>query len=205
MKYNYSIKINGLNLEKGYKEILSDFNLSVKPGQAVKVIGPNGSGKTSLLRTIARLNRIHDGEILVASANRTQPLSPRMVNFIGHSPAISLDLSVFQNLIFYTKITEGKAKYLSLEESLKIFKIRSVSQLSKNLSAGQKQRVSLCKLLLFEAPVWILDEPFNSLDSDAQETLEEQIENHQNNGGVVFLTSHQSFKEEEKFRKVQLN
>lgn len=204
MKYNHNLEIQGLNLQRGFKLILSNYNLSVNAGQAIKVSGPNGCGKTSLLRTIARLNKMHEGKLLVTSGTNTKPLSPNLVNFIGHSPSIASDLSVKQYLKFYSKITEGKAKYYSIEDTLSIFKIRSPLQLNKNLSAGQKQRLSLCKLLLFEAPIWILDEPFNSLDVESQKILEIQIEIHLKNGGIVILTSHQSFNKEYKFKKICL-
>ena len=204
MKYNHALKIKGLNLQKGLKLILRDYHLTVRAGQAIKVSGPNGCGKTSLLRTIARLNRIHEGELLVTSSIETRPLSANLVNFIGHSPSIAWDLTIKQYLTFYSKITEGKVKYHSIEESLDIFKIRTPLQLSRNLSAGQKQRLSLCKLLLFEAPIWVLDEPFNSLDVESQEILEKQIESHLENNGIVFLTCHQTFNLEEKFKKIYL-
>ena len=189
MKYNHTLEIKGLKLQRGLKLILSNYNLTVNAGQAIKVSGPNGCGKTSLLRTIARLNRMNEGKLLVTSNAETKPLSQDLVNFIGHSPSIASDLSIEQYLKFYSKITDGKVKYHSIEDSLSIFKIQTPLQLNKNLSAGQKQRLSLCKLLLFEAPIWILDEPFNSLDVESQKILEMQIEAHLKNGGIVILTS----------------
>ncbi len=204
MKYNHTLEIKGLKLQRGLKLILSNYNLTVNAGQAIKVSGPNGCGKTSLLRTIARLNRMNEGKLLVTSNAETKPLSQNLVNFIGHSPSIASDLSIEQYLKFYSEITDGKVKYHSIEDSLSIFKIQTPLQLNKNLSAGQKQRLSLCKLLLFEAPIWILDEPFNSLDVESQKILEIQIEAHLKNGGIVILTSHQSFNKEEKFKKICL-
>lgn len=204
MKYNHTLEIKGLKLQRGLKLILSNYNLTVNAGQAIKVSGPNGCGKTSLLRTIARLNRMNEGKLLVTSNAETKPLSQNLVNFIGHSPSIASDLSIEQYLKFYSEITDGKVKYHSIEDSLSIFKIQTPLQLNKNLSAGQKQRLSLCKLLLFEAPIWILDEPFNSLDVESQKILEIQIEAHLKNGGIVILTSHQSFNKEEIFKKICL-
>lgn len=204
MKYDHKLEIKGLNLQRGFKLILSNYNLTVNAGQAIKISGPNGCGKTSLLRTIARLNRMHEGKLLVTFRSETKPLSPNLVNFIGHDPSIAWDLSIEQYLKFYSKITEGKAKYHSIEDSLSIFNIRTPVQLNKNLSAGQKQRLSLCKLLLFEAPIWILDEPFNSLDMKSQKILEMQMNIHLKNGGIVILTSHQSFNQEDKFKEICL-
>ena len=94
----------------------------------------------------------------MTSSIETRPLSANLVNFIGHSPSIAWDLTIKQYLTFYSKITEGKVKYHSIEETLDIFKIRTPLQLSKTYQRA-KNRDYRFVILLFEAPIWVLDEP----------------------------------------------
>ena len=116
-----------------------------------------------------------------------------MLNFVSENCGLANELTTFENLSFLQAFSK-KTKHNTVEDALQKMNLSQTSNSYLSvLSAGQRQRVSLTQLLLFECPLWLLDEPFNSLDADTCKTVEGLIDAHVIKGGIAIVASHQSF------------
>ena len=189
-----SLRANALTCVRGERTLFTGLDLEVSAGQWLHVRGENGIGKTSLLRLLSGLTKPAAGEIFwneqLISADPSE--YHRNLLFLGHRDSLKEDLTALENLSIATAL-DGVA--ISEEEillALHRFGLRGREDLPVNcLSAGQKRRVLLARLLLRQAKLWILDEPFNALDVRAVEMLSELILEHIASGGMAIMTSHQ--------------
>ncbi|MES2586091.1 MAG: cytochrome c biogenesis heme-transporting ATPase CcmA [Pseudomonadota bacterium] len=179
---------------RGDRELFSELNFQVFAGQCLHIRGENGVGKTSLLRLLTGLASPESGEVLwnghpikkEASEYRSKLL------FLGHRDALKEDLSAIENLRMYAAIDGIVLAEPDAFSSLWRFGLKGREDLPVNcLSAGQKKRVLMARMLTRRAQVWILDEPFNALDAQAVRELQGLIAEHLEGNGVVVLTSHQ--------------
>ena len=171
-----------VSIERGERRLLQDVDLSVASGQVWQVLGANGVGKSSLLRALAGLARFGvEGSIF-----RFEPLL-----YLAHAPAIKGALSPLENLRCHPAcdITSTPAQIAIALDAVQLsgFEDQPVG----SLSAGQQRRVALARLLLTDARLWLLDEPFTALDGGGCDWLEECIRGHVSTGGAVVFTSHQ--------------
>ena len=188
------LRANALTCVRGERTLFKGLDLQVSAGEWLHLRGENGIGKTSLLRLLAGLTKPAVGEIFwndqSISADATE--YHRNLLFLGHRDSLKEDLTALENLSIATAL-DGVA--ISEEEillALHRFGLRGREDLPVNcLSAGQKRRVLLARLLLRQAKLWILDEPFNALDVRAVEMLSELILEHITSGGMAIMTSHQ--------------
>ena len=189
------LEVLDLAIERGYQRLVEKFNLTASKGNIVHITGQNGSGKSSILRTIAGLAPIYEGSIKWGGDPvNSAPSYTNDVNFIGHLTGLSPELTGGENLAYYLKLSSLKKRVMDITQALSMLNARDlVSKLVKHLSAGEKQKLVLARLLLFDCPLWILDEPFNSLDDETRKMLETIINQHAKNGGIILMTSHQSF------------
>lgn len=178
---------------RGYRELFTDLNLQLASGQVLRVAGENGSGKTSLLRIISGLAEAADGHIhwrgeAIRSADSSY-FSDML--YLGHKPGIKLELTPLENLRVAGALAgyNDDAKILQALEDIGLYGFEEV--LCAYLSAGQKRRVALAQLLLDPAKLWILDEPYTSLDVAAVVMLEAIFKQHVAQGGSLIITSHQ--------------
>lgn len=182
----------GLTLWRGTACLFEELSFVVSPGSALLIEGPNGAGKTSLLRVIAGLTMPESGEVTWRGHRcRQQVEAGRLrVAFSGHGLALKLELSTRQNLSFFA----GLAGQLDrLEETLDLMGIGGCADLEvRLLSAGQKRRAALARILLSDADLWLLDEPQTNLDRAGRLALEEAIRAHLGRGGTVVVAAHQS-------------
>lgn len=170
--------VTDLMVARGGRTVLTGVNLHVRAGTALILRGPNGIGKTTLLRTIAGLQP--------AQAGRVAP-TPDRITYAAHADAVKAALSVRENLQFWSKVYGSRR----LEQCLQEMKLDPLADRpAQSLSAGQKRRVSLARLLLSERPVWVLDEPTVSLDADIVALFAGILGRHLSSGGVAILTSH---------------
>ena len=196
--------LSGLMLEardltcvRGDRRLFSGVGFSMTAGDCLHVRGENGVGKTSLLRLLTGLSKPESGEVLWNSKSITQESSAfhRELLFLGHRDALKDELSALENLQMYAALDDIK---LSLEDALAAlarFGLRGRENLPIHcLSAGQKRRVLMARMLTRNARLWILDEPFNALDVHAIDQLEVLITEHLAKGGMLVLTSHQAVK-----------
>jgi len=158
------------------------------------VRGENGVGKTSLLRILTGLSKPESGDVLWngLSISREPSQYHRDLLFLGHRDALKEDLTALENLQLYAALDD-----ISLSDDVALaalwrFGLRGREHLPVNcLSAGQKRRVLMARMLTRQARLWILDEPFNALDIHAVQALQDLIAEHIEQGGLVVLTSHQ--------------
>lgn len=158
--------------------------MAVMPGQLVWVRGPNGQGKTSLLRLLAGLSQAVEGQI-----DRSVPLA-----YIGHQHGLKDDLNAMEALSFLLRLHDLRFDEQACTDALTHMGVNK-HKLSavRTLSQGQKRRVALARLCLSASrKLWILDEPFDALDDQGITTLNKLIQQHCQTGGAVILTSHQA-------------
>jgi len=190
-----TLQARGLECVRSDSLLFSDLNFSVEAGQALQIEGPNGSGKTSLLRILAGLIPPSDGEVLWRGENialrRSAFLSE--VAYLGHQLGLKAELSVEENLRLSTALNGLPFSPERLTEALQTVGLTGREDApARVLSAGQRQRIALARLLLSTAVLWILDEPFTALDASGVSLAEDLLEAHLNRGGLAVLTSHQA-------------
>lgn len=171
--------------------LLHNISFQLEAGDLLHVQGPNGAGKTTLLKLLAGLHHPNQGEIKFEGKSIYADLATYQSNvcFVGHKMGISPHLSVQENCNFDAHYQNDS----NLQEPMAAFKLENhVNALCGTLSAGQKRKVSLLRLWLANALLWLLDEPFVALDEHALSVLIEKIKQHRERGGMIILTSHQS-------------
>jgi heme exporter protein A len=165
------------------------------PGQLLRVAGANGAGKTSLLRMLCGLLAPAQGQVLWQgqSVHKAREEFHRQLIYIGHGAALKDDLSPLENLQVGMRLGGAAPARASLLQALADAGLRGREHVpSRILSQGQRRRAALARLPLGQAALWVLDEPFNALDSAATAWLLTLIESHLRRSGLVVLTSHQA-------------
>jgi heme exporter protein A len=189
------LQLNNLACVKGERLLFSRLSFEIPAGSLVRVIGANGTGKTSLLRIMAGLSEPAAGEIVWNSQHTRLSRSEFLqdILYIGHGSAIKDELLPAENLMANCTI-QGEAfsepEVHAVLEELGLGERLDVESLS--LSAGQRRRIALARLWLTHRPLWLLDEPFNALDAKSVEQLCLQISLHVREGGICLYTTHQS-------------
>jgi heme exporter protein A len=189
------LEARAITCVRGERQLFSDLNLQVFAGQCLHVRGVNGVGKTSLLRLLTGLASPEAGEIFWNGAPITRDVSEyhSQLLFSGHRDALKEDLTALENLRMYAAIDGLTISEKEAFAALWRFGLKGREDLPVNcLSAGQKKRVLMARMLIRRAQVWILDEPFNALDTSAVAELQALIGEHLESNGVVVLTSHQA-------------
>lgn len=188
------LEARNVHLWRGEQHLLRGISFSLTGGQLLQLNGPNGVGKTSLLRIVAQLLPAESGELLwnghrcaASAAGYFQELL-----YLGHSNALKLDLTAAENLRF----SMGLQHPVSNEQcgaALTAMAIAHCAALpARVLSAGQRRRVALARLLLSPAPLWILDEPITNLDVAGIAAVEALMANHLDGGGMILTAAHQT-------------
>ncbi|MFZ1661374.1 MAG: heme ABC exporter ATP-binding protein CcmA [Paracoccaceae bacterium] len=172
------LKVSDLAVTRGGVTVLSGISFAVGAGQALVLRGPNGIGKTTVLRTIAGLQPAQRGTI--------EPGVDRLA-YAGHADALKASLTVRENLTFWAKIHGTGAQ----GEAMKVMELQALAERqAQNLSAGQKRRLGLARLLVADRPVWLLDEPTVSLDMASVALFGRVLRGHLERGGIALLATH---------------
>lgn len=184
------LKVDNLACSRDERLLFSKVGFSLLPGQILLLEGSNGSGKTTLLRILCGFREADAGEIFW----RGQPMADSdyfdEMAYVGHADGSKKELSVLENLHFALALnTPG---HYSIDQALEKVQLAGFDDNPvQTLSAGQKRRLSLARLLITHNQLWILDEPFTSLDKQGVELIENLMMDHTRQGGMVIMTSHQ--------------
>ncbi len=178
----------GLAAFRGERLVFRDLHFVVAAGGALVLTGPNGSGKSTLLRLLAGLLKPAAGLLTWngEDALADPPMHARRVAYVGHHDAVKLGLTAAENLAFAARLSGRDAS-----EALAAMGLRDLADLpARMLSAGQRRRLALARLALSGAPLWLLDEPTQGLDTASLERFGRLLENYRSGGGTVVAATH---------------
>jgi len=181
---NLLLEANSLRFDRRGEPVFNAVDLALESGKLLLILGANGSGKTTLLRCLAGVIRPIEGRIKV-NARRA---------FLGHRTGIKAALSCRENLRFLQKF-HGRAKSSPDQALARVGLAGFGLRLASTLSAGQKRRLGLASLLVSEREVWLLDEPYASLDDEGGALVDALVSEHLSGGGSVALSTHQRMPE----------
>ncbi|MCX8226545.1 MAG: heme ABC exporter ATP-binding protein CcmA [Sulfitobacter sp.] len=173
-----TLRVHELAVARGGVPVLSGVSFEISPGTALILRGPNGAGKTTLLRTIAGLQPPLSGQLDWAEET---------IAYAGHADGLKAMLSVTENLTFWAHVFGNS----DIEPALATYQLDPLrDRLAGTLSAGQKRRLGLARLMVTGRPIWVLDEPTVSLDANAVAMFASAITAHLGAGGMALIATH---------------
>ena len=184
-----TMRLEGSDLAciRGGREVFGGVSFALAAGEALLVTGPNGAGKSSMLRMIAGLVRLAAGRLELKDGDPELTLAEQ-AHYLGHQDALKVSLTVAENLAFWVHYLGGDTSVL---EALAAVGLEGVSDLpAAYLSAGQRRRLSIARLVAIHRPVWLLDEPTTALDRPAQDSLARLMGAHLLSGGLIVAAAH---------------
>jgi heme exporter protein A len=184
------MRLSGVNLTciRGGREVFAGLGFTLEASEALLVTGRNGAGKSSLLRMIAGFVRAAGGRFEFQDGDSELTL-PEQVHYLGHQDALKPSLTVAENLMFWARYL-GNGE-VALQAALAAVGLDALADLpAAYLSAGQRRRLSIARLVAVRRPIWLLDEPTSALDRAAQERLAELMQHHLAGGGMIMAATH---------------
>ena len=182
----------GLSSSRGHRILFEDLALRISAGEVVQVLGANGSGKTTLLRILCGLQPPTSGSIRFRDRD-VAPGAPELraeIQYIGHAGGVKLDLTPRENLDVAVALG-ARPTGTTAKEALARLEMDEFGEVPvRTLSAGQRQRVALARLLTCSSLLWVLDEPFTALDAGGVATIDAMLREHVEAGGAAIITSH---------------
>ncbi|HET9019273.1 MAG TPA: heme ABC exporter ATP-binding protein CcmA [Acetobacteraceae bacterium] len=180
------LQAEGLATIRGERLVFSGLSFRVPQGGALLLTGPNGAGKSTLLRLLAGLGRLEAGRLLWQGEDALDDLAAHAgrVAYLGHLDAVKLGLSVVENLRAWGSRT-------AVAEALAALGLTALAELpARLLSAGQRRRLALARLMMRAAPIWLLDEPTLGLDTASVGRFGAMLARHRAGGGIVVAATH---------------
>ena len=184
------MRLTAANLacHRGGRDVFARVNFAVRSGEVLAITGRNGAGKSSLLRTIVGLVRVAHGTLSLDGGDPELTIAEQ-AHYLGHQDALKPSLSVGENLRFWTGFLGQKAT--DTGTALAAVGLDPLADLpAAYLSAGQRRRLSIARLVAVKRPMWLLDEPMSTLDAAAQERLAGLMRTHLAEGGLVLAATH---------------
>jgi len=184
----------GLGCVRGDRSLFADLSFTLEGGELLHVTGPNGAGKTTLLRLLCGLVTPEGGEVRW-DGRPVRELGDdfrRRIAYLGHLNAIKDDLTCRENLRYGAVLAGAPADEARMDAALQRMGLAGMDGVpTQVLSQGQKRRTALCRVLVSDCPLWVLDEPFTALDKAAVAAIRDAIADHVAGGGMAVLTTHQ--------------
>ena len=179
---------DNLTCQRGGRTVFSGLNFSLSGGEAMMVTGRNGAGKSSLLRMIAGLICISAGRLDLSGGEADATLAEQ-AHYLGHQDALKPSLTVIENLRFWAEFLGDAGA--TLEPALAAVDLTPLADLpAAYLSAGQRRRLSIARLIAAKRPLWLLDEPTSALDVPSQDRLAGLMRDHLAGGGMIMAATH---------------
>ncbi|MGE0750782.1 MAG: heme ABC exporter ATP-binding protein CcmA [Variibacter sp.] len=177
-----------LRCVRGGRQVFTDLCFAAVGGEALVVTGPNGSGKSSLLRLVAGLIRSDSGTVILEGGDPEQTIGEQ-AHYLGHFDALKPSLTARENLRFWASFLGGDDQ--RVEAALESVGLAALADLPAGyLSAGQRRRLSIARLLSVARPIWLLDEPTAPLDTAAQADVAQLMRTHLDQGGIIIAATH---------------
>lgn len=181
------LQAEGLTCSRGGREVFCNVSFKVPAGEALIVTGRNGAGKSSLLRMIAGLVRIAAGRLSLNGGTADAPIAEQ-AHYLGHQDAMKPSLTVAENLQFWTRFLGSRS---DIRPALELLDLAPLADLpAAYLSAGQRRRLSIARIVAISRPVWLLDEPTSALDAPSQSRLSDIMRGHLAGGGIIVAAAH---------------
>jgi heme exporter protein A len=179
---------DNLICHRGGRTVFSGLNFRLSTGEALEITGRNGAGKSTLLRMIAGLIHVGGGRLALEGGEPDAPIAEQ-AHYLGHNDPLKPSLSVVENLQFWTEFLGGERQ--SIGSALEAVDLTRVAALPvAYLSAGQKRRLSIARLVAVSRPIWLLDEPASALDASSQVRLVQLMRDHLVAGGIIIVATH---------------
>lgn len=187
------LSAQALRFSRNDMPVFGPIDFEVAAGEALLVQGDNGAGKTTLLKVLAGLLPAEAGELRLQGRPEDPALRARVVGYLGHLPAQKADLSALENLRFLCGL-HGSRPGMTLEGAMATVGLAGYEDaLARQMSAGQRKRLSLARLWLSPAPLWLMDEPYANLDLEGIELVNRMVQAHLREGGGAMVTTHGAY------------
>lgn len=182
---------NNISFERGERKIFSGIDLSISPNKIIHISGRNGIGKTTLIKILSNILLPKTGEIYWNGKNIKNNIGDFFKNltYIMDIPTSKNEMTVKENVFFWKKLFSSKIKEVEINTIFELLTLNKNSKVSF-LSKGEIKKLELCRLVLEQKKLWILDEPFSGLDEFSVELINETFKNHIENGGMIIFSSH---------------
>lgn len=182
-----------LRFSRNDMPVFGPLDFEVAAGEALLVQGDNGAGKTTLLKVLAGLLRADGGELRLRGQPADVGTRANVIGYLGHLPGQKADLSALENLRFLCGL-HGARPGMSLEDAMATVGLAGYEDaLARQMSAGQRKRLSLARLWLSPAPLWLMDEPYANLDLEGIELVNRMVQAHLREGGGAMVTTHGAY------------
>ncbi len=187
------LSVQALAFSRNEEPVFGPLDFHVDAGEALLVQGGNGAGKTTLLRVLAGLLHADDGRILLDGVPAATAARARAMAYLGHLPALKGDLGALENLDFLCGL-HGRRPNQQPVDAMALTGLAGYEDTpARQLSAGQKKRLSLARLWLAPAPLWLLDEPYANLDLEGITLVNRMVAAHLRSGGAALVTTHGAY------------